>query len=174
MQPLGNLATMLIMERAKLELERNHDVTMTILLSAMAVEAQMSWLYLKWRAIDDGVLPSEENPAHREKWEAAWSEMRSISNRLDKLSCQLSNGCFDEFAQLNIKWLKDRLDGFDSATSIKAFFQDQIFEKRNRVVHYGNIDFEADDGKKCFSLALALLGLLKAMDNSKYSQKFPS
>ena len=60
MQPLGNLATMLIMERAKLELERNHDVTMTILLSAMAVEAQMSWLYLKWRAIDDGVLPSEE------------------------------------------------------------------------------------------------------------------
>jgi hypothetical protein len=164
--PLGNVATMLIMERAKWELN-NKDMTMAILLSAMAVEAQMSWLFFKWRGIDDGLLPHERTQAHNEKWEAEWTEMRTVSKRSDELCRLLTGRDFDKFTQQNMPWLKPNLNGFDPANSVKTFFQDQLFEKRNQIVHYGNIDFEKGDGNSCVSLASTLLRLLQEMDNER-------
>lgn len=157
---------MLIMERARWEL-KNKDITMAILLSAMAVEAQMSWLFFKWRGIDDRLLPHEQTQAHKEKWEGEWTDMRTVSKRSDELSRLLAGADFDKFAQQNMGWLKPYLDGFDPATSVKIFFQDQFFEKRNQIVHYGNIDFEKEGGDSCVSLAMTFLGLLQAMDNER-------
>ena len=165
-EPLGNVPAMLIMERAKWELN-NQDITMAVLLSAMAVEAQMSWLFFKWRGIDDGLLPHEQTQVHKEKWEKEWTDMRTVSKRSDELSRLLTGEEFDRFAQQNMGWLKPHLDKFDSATSVKDFFQSRLFEKRNEVVHYGNIDFEEGDGQSCVSLASALLRVLKAMDTER-------
>ncbi len=156
---------MLIMERAKWEL-KSKDITMAILLSAVAVEAQMSWLFFKWRGIDDGLLPNELTQAHNEKWEGEWTDMRTVSKRSDELSRLLTGTDFDKFAQQNMGRLKPHLDGFDPATSVKTFFQDHLFEKRNQIVHYGSIDFEEEDGNSC-ALASALLGLLQAMDKER-------
>lgn len=167
--PLGNIPTMLIMERAKWEL-KNKDVTMSILLCAMAVEAQMSWLFFKWKALGGGLLLNGVTRVHREKWEAEWTEMRTVSKRSDELSRLLTGADFDQFAKENMAWLGPHLKGFDPATSVKTFFQRQIFEKRNQIVHYGNIDFEEADGSSCVSLAAALLGLLQAMDNVRFKK----
>jgi hypothetical protein len=46
--PLGNIVTKLLMERAKHELQHN-DATISTLLSAVAVEAEMAYLFSKWR-----------------------------------------------------------------------------------------------------------------------------
>jgi hypothetical protein len=157
---------MLIMERAKWELN-NKDITMAVLLSAMAVEAQMSWLFLQVEGIDDRLLPHEQTQAYKEKWEKEWTDMRTVSKRSDELSRLLTGKEFDKFAQQNMGWLKRHLDEFDSATSVKDFFQNRLFEKRNQVVHYGNIDFEEGDGQSCVSLASVLLGVLNAMDTER-------
>jgi len=157
---------MLIMERAKWELS-NKDMTMAILLSAMAVEAQMSWLFFKWRGIDDGLSLHERTQAHNEKWEAEWTEMRTVSKRSDELSRLLTGTDFDKFTQQNMLWLKPNLNGFDPANSVKTSFQDQLFEKRNQIVHYGNIDFEEGDGNSCVLLASTLLRLLQEMDQER-------
>ncbi len=157
---------MLIMERAKWELN-NKDITMAVLLSAMAVEARMSWLFFKWRGIDDGLLPHEQTQAHKEKWEKEWTDMQTVSKRSDELARLLTGKEFDKFAQQNMVWLKPQLAKFDSATSVKDFFQDRLFKKRNQVVHYGSIDFEEGDGLSCVSLASTLLRVLKAMDTER-------
>jgi hypothetical protein len=157
---------MLVMERAKWELN-SKDITMAILLSAVAVEAQMSWLFFKWKGIDDGLLPHEQTPNYTEKVEGEWTDMRTISKRSDELSRLLVSKEFDKFAQQNMGWLGPQLRGFDSATSVKTFFQNELFEKRNRIVHYGNIDFDEEDGTLCFSLATAFLGLLQVMDRER-------
>ena len=156
---------MLIMERGKWELN-NKDITMAILLSAMAIEAQMSWLFFKWRGIDDGLLPHEQTQAHKDKWEKEWTDMRTVSKRSDELSRLLTGKDFDKFAQQNMGWLKPHLDGFDPATSVKDFFQNRLFEKRNQVVHYGKIDFQEADGQPCALLG-TLLQLLQAMDTER-------
>jgi hypothetical protein len=170
--PLGNIPTMLLMERAKYELARN-DVTVCILLSALAVEAEMAYLFFKWKAIDSDKLPAEQTPQDREQWEDEWASMRSVGKRLENLSQLLTRKAFDEFARLKMNLLKPALAGHDSASSMKDCFLDQFFERRNRIAHYGEIDFERSVGEHCFSSATALLSLLRAMDGTRYGLTFP-
>lgn len=170
--PLGNVPTMLLMERAKYELAQN-DVTISILLSALAVEAEMAYLFFKWKGIDSGKLSQEQTPQDRKQWEDEWANMRSIGNRLEELSLLLPKKPFDEFAQQNMNPLKPALAGRDPATSIKDFFQAQFFEKRNNIAHYGEIDFENSVGEHCFLLATTLLKLLRVMDEIRYHLTFP-
>lgn len=162
--PLGNIVTMLLMERAKQELA-NGDITIAIALSAFAVEGQMAYLFFKWKGIDSGKLPHTLEDS--ERWEGEWGNMRSIGKRLDELSRLLTDKPFDEFAVLNKELLKVALTGYDSASSLKKFFQEQLFDKRNAIAHYGKIDFHEQDGERCLSSTSALVGLFHAMDRER-------
>jgi hypothetical protein len=165
-QPLGNIVTMLLTARAKQELAHN-DITICTLLSAVAVEAEMSYLYLKWRAIESQKLPADQTLEDKKQWEEECTNMRSISKRLDELSRLLTGKPFDEFACLNKELFKPSLIGYKPATSFKDFFQEQFFQKRNQIVHYGKIDFGEADGTQSLSLATALLDLFRAMDTRR-------
>lgn len=59
-EPLGNLVTKLLMERARRELVQN-DSTICMLLSAVAVEAEMAYLFFKWKAIDAKSCPPNKH-----------------------------------------------------------------------------------------------------------------
>lgn len=173
MDPLGNIVTMLLMERARQELLRG-DITIATLLSAVAVEAEMAYLFFKWKAIDSQKVPPNITPEDRNQWEDEWANMRSIGKRLDELSRLLTGKPFDEFARSNKKLLESALTGYNPAVSIKDFLQDQVFDKRNYIAHYGKIDFQEADGKQSLSLATALLNLLHAMDAKRYDLTFPT
>ena len=164
--------TMLLMERAKQELAHN-DFTVSTLLSAVAVEAEMAYLFLKWKAIGSGTLPAEQTTEDRKQWEDEWANMRSIGKRLDELSWLLTSKPFDQFACANKELLKPALTDYNPAASIKDFLQEQFFDKRNDIAHYGKIDFQEADGKQSLSLATALLNLLHAMDMKRYDLTFP-
>jgi hypothetical protein len=166
MWPLGNVVTKLLMERAKQELA-NGDMTLSMLLSAVAVEAEMAYLFFKWKAIDAGKLPSSQTAEDKKKWEHEWGEMRSIKKRLDNLSRLLTDKPFDEFGRPKMGLLKSALTGWEPDASIKDFFQDQFFKRRNDIAHYGEIDLEKPVAERCLSLANALLDLLHAMDTKR-------
>jgi hypothetical protein len=170
--PLGNIVTKLLMQRAKHELQHS-DPTISTLLSAVAVEAEMAYLFSKWKAIDSGKLPADQTPEVRKPWEDEWANMRSIGKRLDELSRLLTSKPFDEFARLKKDPLKPELAGYNPAASIKDFLQEQFFDKRNDIAHYGKIDFQEEDGTRSLSLATALLKLLQAMDVTRYDLTFP-
>jgi hypothetical protein len=167
--PLGNIVTTLIMERAKQELA-NEDTTIAILLSAMAVEGEMAYLFFKWKEIDSGKLPVGRTQDEEDEWEKAWADMRSIGKRLDELSRFLTSADFDKFALQHKALISSALGGFDPADSLKKFFQEELFERRNQIVHYSRIDFEKAQGEQCFSLALALISLLHAMDRERVNR----
>jgi hypothetical protein len=59
---------MVLMEGAKQEFA-NGDTTITIALSAFAVEGEMAYLFFKWRGIDSGTLPSTRTQEDNDKWE---------------------------------------------------------------------------------------------------------
>jgi hypothetical protein len=169
--PLGNIVTKLLMARAEHELQYN-DATISTLLSAVAVEAEMAYLFSKWKGIDSGKLPVEQTPEDRKAWEDEWANMRSIGKRLDELSRLLTSKPFDEFARLNKDLVKSALAGYNPAASIKDFLQEHFFDKRNDIAHYGKIDFQEEDGARSLSLATALLKLLHAMDMTRYDLTF--
>jgi len=164
--PLGNIVTMLLMERAKQEFA-NGDITIAIALSAFAVEGEMAYLFFKWKGIDSGKLLHTRTQEDNEEWEGEWGNMRSIGKRLDELSRLLTDKPFYEFAVLNKELLKPALAGYDFATSLKKFFQEQLFDKRNAIAHYGKIDFHKQDAEHCLSSTSALIGLFHAMDKER-------
>lgn len=157
--------TSLLMHRAQQELG-NKDVTLAIILSAVAVEGQMAYLFFKWRKVDSFTFDIAE------QWEKDWAEMRSIGKRMDELSKFLTGISFDSFAQQKKSLLKSALDDghYDPATSFRDFFQEQFFERRNKIVHYGEIDFQESDGLLSLTLASSLIGLLNAMDQRRIAQ----
>jgi len=161
--PLGNAVTILLMERAKQELA-DGDVTIAILLSSMAVEGEMAFLFFKWMSIDSKQLPDAVTEAHQKEWDNSWKGFSSFKTQLDAVSKLLTYDAFDKFALQNKGWLLPKLDGFDPAIGIKQHFQNHFYRTRTRVVHYGEVDFQKPDGERCFSLAWALLKLFHAMD----------
>lgn len=165
-EPLGNFVAMLMMERARHELS-DGDNTIAILLGAVAVESEMAYLFFKWKGIDSEKLPIDQTQSDRDAWETEWAEMRSVGKRLDELSRLLTGMDFDKFEVRNRPTVVMTLDEFDPATSSKKFFQEQLFEIRNQIVHYGEIDFQKPDSQRCLLLASSLLDLLHAMDRER-------
>jgi hypothetical protein len=166
---LGNTVTDLIINRAGVELE-NGDITLAILLSAMAVEGEMSWLFFHWKKTDRTPGAPTYTSADEESWENEWAEMRAVKMRLHQLSLFLTTKDFDSFAFQNkslFKSVKEEYDSSNTHTSPKIFFQKLLFDKRNKIVHYGNVDSRRSDGEICLSVALALLRILSAMHQER-------
>jgi hypothetical protein len=166
MWPLGNIVTLLLIERAKRELAKD-DISLAILLSAIAVEGEMAYLFFKWKGIDAGKLAADQRPLDRQQWEQEWANMRSIGKRMDELCRFLTIKPFDEFAVCKKEILDAAMTGFESSASYKDFFQENLFGKRNDIAHYAKVDFQRVDGERSLSLATALLGLLRAMDSKR-------
>jgi len=130
------------MHRAATELAGG-DSTLTIVLAAMAVESQLAYLFMKWNRVD---LTSRRNPtdADEEEWEERWRDIRSVAARFDKVSTLLTGKSFDSFLSANGDLLKSvRTQYHPSGEALaKDFFVKVLFHKRNRVVHFGKIDFQ--------------------------------
>jgi len=167
-EPLGNIAGMAIMYRAATELA-SADSTMTIVLAAMAVESQLAYLFMKWNRVD---LTGQRNPtdADEEEWEESWRDIRSVAARFDRVSSRLTGKSFDSFLSANGDLLKSVRTQYQSSgeASAKDFFVKGLFHKRNRIVHFGKIDFQQSEAELCFALATALWHILVAMDADCY------
>jgi ATP-dependent Lon protease len=48
------------------------------------------------------------------------------------------------------------------------YIHKQLFEKRNRIMHWGEVTFEKDDASAGLAAAIAAISVLKAMDREKY------
>jgi hypothetical protein len=165
-EPLGNVVGMAILGRAAKEL-KNGDWTLAIVLGAMAVECDLVYLFMKWNRID---LMSARTPndADDEGWEKQWrDDVRTVAARLDKVSGLLTGQPFDSFLSQNsglLQAVHARYPASKGAASPKDFFIKELFHRRNRIVHFGEIDFQRPDAEMCFTQATTLSQILAAMD----------
>ena len=165
-EPLGNVVGMAILGRAATEF-KNGDWTLAIVLGAMAVECDMAYLFMKWNRID---LMSTKMPtdADAEAWEKQWrDEVRTVAARLDKVSALLTGHTFDSFLSQNkalLQHVHTRYPASKSEPSTKKFFITELFHRRNRIVHFGDINFQQTDAEMSLTLATSLSQILSAMD----------
>jgi hypothetical protein len=166
MEPLGNVVGMAILGRAAAELQ-NGDWTLVIVLGAMAVECDMAYLFMKWKGIElmNTRMPGD---ADRHEWEKQWREdVRSVAARLDKVSELLTGQPFDSFLAKNgglLKPLHAPYPDSTAETSPKKFFIRELFHKRNKIVHFGEINFQQPAAEMGLTLATTLSHILSAMD----------
>lgn len=158
------------MNRAATELAGG-DSTLTIVLAAMAVECQLAYLFMKWNRVN---LTLQRNPtdADEEQWEEHWRDIRSVAARFDGVSSLLAGKSFASFLSAHGDLLKSVRTQYQSSGEISAknFFVKGLFHKRNRIVHFGKIDFQQSDAKFCFALATALWHILASMDAHCYRE----
>jgi hypothetical protein len=160
---------MAILGRASAELE-GQDWTLAIVLSAMAVECDLAYLFMKWNRIE---VMSKRMPtdADDEAWERQWrDEARTAASRLDKVSEMLTQEQFDLFLSKNshlLQAMSQKHPALKDAASPKDFVIKGLFHRRNRIVHSGKVDFQQADAETCVALAATLSEIFKAMDNHR-------
>jgi hypothetical protein len=163
--PLGNFVGLRILSRAAAEIE-SEDYTLSIILSAMAVECELARLFMKWKEVDfmDKAMPT---PQDRETWAEQWRKWVSIAVRFDKVSTLMTGEDLDLFLSHNPGLLKSTNAKYSVGASPKDFFIKDFFYKRNKIVHQGEIDFGQADGEMCYTLATTLFQIFKVMDEKR-------
>ena len=102
--PLGNLVGMAILGRANAEVQGG-DWTIAIVLSAMAVECDMAYLFMKWNRVEL-MATRDPNEADEEAWETEWRKILGVAPRLDKVSSLLTGKPFDLFLSQDSRLLQ--------------------------------------------------------------------
>jgi hypothetical protein len=163
--PLGNLVGMAILGRANAEVQGG-DWTIAIVLSAMAVECGMAYLFMKWNRVEL-MATRDPNDADEGVWETEWRKTLGVAPRLDKVSSLLTGKPFDLFLSQDTRLLRSLHMCCPASTTVaspKEFFIKELFHKRNKVVHFGEINFQKADAEMCLSLARTLTKILGSMD----------
>lgn len=163
--------------RAWNELQQD-DFTLTIILSAMGVECELAYFYIKWKGLDFAMANDVPFPddVKKEEWAEEWRNFKNISRRFDEVSQLLTGVKLDSFLMTNGNLVKGVDAAYPTAknfASRKEFFRQELFDRRNKILHRGKIDFQEAEGKMCFELATALFQIIKAMDLDRYNATFP-
>jgi len=142
------------------------DFTLSIILSAMAVECELARVFVKWKEIDLG-LPSEVTQGDRAAWDVQLRKWTKIALRFDRVCEFLTNQTFDELIASHINLLKSvqqRHPDSSKYGSLKKFFVEHLFWKRNAIVHLGKIDSTRPDAEVCRRTAETLFHIVSEMD----------
>jgi len=167
-----------VLYRSQAELQ-NSDFTLSIILSAMAVECELAFMFFKWKKIDwkMGRLGHEVGitTADSDRWEKEYREAGTITRKLDRVCLDLTLADFDTFVgQTNLTQVLQREHPESAGRSAKSFFAENLFWTRNEIVHAGKVDFTNSDAEKCLKLASSLFIIMSGMDSAKYNQTFPA
>ena len=142
---------MRVLSRSKAELEQK-DFTLSIILSAMAVECGLASLFFWWKRMDRYISESAKGLCVTPQEETSWEERfrkdyGSIAKKLDGISQLLTNSDFNAFI----------------GESKKTYFEERLFWRRNQIIHFGKLDFGKCDAEECYSLASTLFEIMRKM-----------
>ncbi|MBC8402238.1 MAG: hypothetical protein H8E14_12185 [Candidatus Marinimicrobia bacterium] len=155
--------------RSQYELNEIRDYNLSIVFSAMAVDCELSRLFIKWekiKSLRDYKLPDGE------KIESLLRQYPRISKKLKKVCDILYTEGIQDFFYRNPD-IEISLAKLIENFSPKSFYKDiekNLFWIRNRIVHLGDSSFKHEDAAQCHNIANILLGILNRMDLSKREQ----
>jgi hypothetical protein len=171
-EPCGTPISRRLFCRAQAEL-LGEDFSLAIILSAISVECELAFLYSKWRMLGVGLIPSEVTPADTAAWEEGFRKLPGgLSNKLDEVTRLLTGVSFDLFiANRNDLTNVVRLVHPDiGMKSPRAFFVQELFWKRNRIMHSGYVQYGKPDAEACVRIAMSLLQIIREADKERYTR----
>jgi hypothetical protein len=152
------------------------DPTVSIIFSAMAVECALTEVFLKWKKLDHERATHHQATDHeRGTWEEEYRKQTGggFTRAADVVSKLLRDKKYDE---LLIDFLgrsnRDALtkSGFPPNDSkLKAaYIQQELFNKRNRIVHWGDMTYQKEDASRGLTAASNAIAVFKVMDRERY------
>jgi len=149
------------------------DFTFAIILAAMSVECFVSLLYIKWRRIDFELAKNKPpSQSDEDSWEEDLKKWNNMGARFDKVCDFLTTETFDGFVANNTaaQSLFQRHPGLTASSSPKQWFQEELFKKRNRIVHRGEMDYQKPAATTCIDIGRTLLEIFAEMDEIRIAR----
>lgn len=142
------------------------DPTLAIICSAIAVECAMTQVFIKWKRIDNEVH-GEPTTQQREAWEAEYRKagrkdkgLSGFENTLNHVTTFLIRQSFHEFVAARVKSINKQ--AFEA-----SYIHRELFRRRNRIVHWGKVDYTPENALSAFNAACSLISILKLMDSRR-------
>jgi hypothetical protein len=120
--------------------------------------------------LDANLLPFALTEVQDEEIAGDLRKLR-IEEKLDAV-CKLATGVsFNCFLSSRPNVLSSvRCSHPQLGESAKKFFHEELFLKRNKILHLGKLDFGKPEAEACFTVAATLLGILNEMHREKYAK----
>jgi hypothetical protein len=169
-----SIAAVRLLYRSEAELASG-DFTMPIICGAMAIESALTSLFLKWKQLGHGFPGVPTTDTDREAWEKEYRDGTrpgGFANSANFVSNCLTGKSFDDFVDDFIKRSKTvtliKVGLTVPETQMKAaYIQSELFNRRNRIMHWGEVKYEKADAEKALAAAGTAFALLTVMDKEK-------
>jgi hypothetical protein len=158
-----------LLYRSKAELE-DGDYSLSILIAVMAVESYLTRQFLKLKGMQNYAarfrLPTAAEEA---QWEKEYPRSGGFLSPAGFVSQRLMDTTFDDFVSNN-----KAAGTIFAVLSISPhigpaqYIQDELFQRRNRIAHWGYVDSTKAEAELCHKIAVATISILREMDRLKY------
>ena len=168
--PLDMQAGFRLLEKSK-QAVRDQDWCLSIVLSAAALDCDLSFRYFKWRGIDELVSFSEITDEELEK---ELRRFHTIDVKIEEVCRFLDSERGLEGFVAADKELTAAVKAFPglSPGSIARDLQRNLFWSRNRILHLGDTErFGEEDALRCFNLARLGVLILHRMDYARRGKR---
>jgi len=147
---------------------KNGEYSLSIVVGVMAVESFLTRLFLKLKGMENFAVTFEPaNSAQEAEWEKEFPKSGGFPRPADFVSERLVGITFDEFVATNKRASTIFSNIQDSAgVSPAQYFQDQLFNRRNRIAHWGYVNSSKAEAQLCHTVAVAAVSILREMDSA--------
>jgi hypothetical protein len=151
---------------------RSQDFILAVIFSALAVECELARVFMKWKYIDMSLTGTRPSTAQEDQWLGCLRTCGTLQ-RLDRVCRFLTGESFDAFLGKQtalIQSLHERHPESVSASSLRAFFCQNLFSKRDQIVHRGKTDFENAEAEGSLKSALTFFQIISEMEFNRRRQ----
>src|ERR1022692_2512680 len=123
---------------------------MPIICGAIAIEAALTQLFMKWKEVEHGFPATSVRESDRAKWAKEYRkgiDRGGFSGEANFVSRYLTTKTFDAFvsgcfkSKTNAERNKSGINVPESQLN-SAHIHGALFDKRNRIMHWGKADYE--------------------------------
>lgn len=151
--------------KAGYELTQTKDFSMAVVLAAIAVDCDLSFLYKKWTGIERRLKGCDD--FDDEEYAEKLRKMGGIKDRLRTVSNLLVPGGVENFVNTEAKW-SAQVDAYPplSRANFVSSLERELFWPRNKILHGGE-PISEPQAKLCVQIARLCLEIFLAMDYAK-------
>lgn len=156
--------------RSKVELD-NGEFSLSIVIATIAVESYLTRLFLKFKGMatyeTTFQLPSK---SMEEEWEKEYPRSGGFVKPSDFVSKHFTGQTFDQFVMSNNVVAAPAFLGLPNPNKAfpSRYFQDELFKRRNRIVHWGYVNSTKQEAEHSHQIAVAIVTILREMDRLKH------
>jgi len=144
-----------LLYRNKAELESG-EYSLSIVIAVMAVESFLTRLFLKIKGMDSYMTTFRLPIPHEEAvWEEEYPRSGGFPSPVGFVSKRLLGMSFDDFVAKNAV-ARAIFSALTNASNFSAteYFQNELFKRRNRIVHWGYVNSSKAGAELCRNMAL--------------------